>query len=37
MEGATPGTAPFVAWLVLLFPLAGAVVIGIGYRALPRS
>ena len=35
MEGATPGTAPFVAWLVLLFPLAGAVVIGLGFRILP--
>jgi NADH-quinone oxidoreductase subunit L len=32
---AAPGSAPFVAWLVLLFPLAGAVVIGLGFRVLP--
>src|ERR687887_444129 len=25
------------AWLILLFPLAGCVVIGLGYRALPAS
>jgi NADH-quinone oxidoreductase subunit L len=27
----------FWAWLVLLFPLLGSIVIGLGYRALPRK
>jgi NADH-quinone oxidoreductase subunit L len=35
MEGAAPESAPFVAWLVLLFPLIGSVVVGLGYRSLP--
>ncbi len=35
MEGEAPGSAPFVAWLVLLFPLAGAIVVGLGFRSLP--
>jgi NADH-quinone oxidoreductase subunit L len=30
-------TATTWAWLVLLFPLLGSIVIGLGYRALPRK
>jgi NADH-quinone oxidoreductase subunit L len=32
MEGAAPHGAPLVAWLVLLFPLAGCVIVALGYR-----
>jgi NADH-quinone oxidoreductase subunit L len=32
MEGTAPHSAPFVAWLVLLFPLAGCVIVALGYR-----